>query len=211
MISNKTVRISRKKRLSYFAPVILIFLFLVAVPIFMDTPMISLITKILCFGLLAMSVDIAFGYTGLWTFGHAAIFGVAAYTCAIFLKQTDVTSFWIIAPIGIVMAAIVSAIFAAVAAQSSGLYFLLITFALGQLVYSVAVQWKSVTHGNDGLWSIPWSSLSSALYYYIGSRNRLSDIAWWAFEKMKSALEPWVIIPGSGKLSPLLLVAYSPG
>ena len=163
-------RMSGRKQLAYFAPLPVILLFLVAAPWFLDTPIISLITKVLCFGLLAMSVDIAFGYTGLWTFGHAAIFGVAAYTCAILLKGADITNFWLLALIGIVMAGIVSAIFAAVAARSSGLYFLLITFALGQLVYSVAVQWKSVTHGNDGLWGMPYPhigfSLSSETYYY---------------------------------------------
>lgn len=161
---------SRKKRFVYFAPVLLAFLFLIVAPWLLDTPLISLITKVLCFALLAMSVDIAFGYTGLWSFGHAAIFGVAAYTCAILLKGTHITSFWIIAAMGIVLAAIVSAIFAAVAARSSGLYFLLITFALGQLVYSVAVQWKPVTHGNDGLWGMPYPnigfSLSGDSYYY---------------------------------------------
>jgi branched-chain amino acid transport system permease protein len=50
------------------------------------------------------------------------------------------------------------------------LYFLLITFALGQLVYSVAVQWKPVTHGNDGLWGIPYPrigfSFDNVSYYY---------------------------------------------
>jgi branched-chain amino acid transport system permease protein len=170
MMSRKAERISIQKRLAYFAPVFLAFLFLVTAPLFLDTPIISLMTKVLCFGLLAMSVDIAFGYTGLWTFGHGAIFGVAAYTCALLLNGTDITSFWILAPAGIVMAGIVSAIFAAVAARSSGLYFLLITFALGQLVYSVAVQWKPVTHGNDGLWGIPYPnigfSFSNVSYYY---------------------------------------------
>jgi branched-chain amino acid transport system permease protein len=163
-------QISKEMRVAYFAPVLLVFLFLIAAPWLLDTPIVSLITKVLCFGLLAMSVDIAFGYIGLWTFGHAAIFGVAAYTCAILLNETHIASFWLLAPIGIAMAAIVSAIFAAVAARSSGLYFLLITFALGQLVYSVAVQWKPVTHGNDGLWGIPYPniglSLSSESYYY---------------------------------------------
>ncbi|MGD0659588.1 MAG: branched-chain amino acid ABC transporter permease [Syntrophorhabdales bacterium] len=163
-------QISSGKRLVFYAPVLLVLLFFAGVPWFLDTPIVSLITKVLCFGLLAMSVDIAFGYTGLWTFGHAAIFGVAAYTCAIVVMTAKITSFWIAAPLGIIAAAVVSAIFAAVAARSSGLYFLLITFALGQLVYSVAVQWKSVTHGDDGLWGIPYPdiafSLSSITYYY---------------------------------------------
>lgn len=161
---------ARGKKLAYFAPVVVVCLFLVGVPWLLGTPLISLMTKVLCFCLLAMSVDIAFGYTGLWTFGHAAIFGVAAYTCAIFVTELHITSFWIAAPVGILAAAIVSAIFAVVAARSSGLYFLLITFALGQLVYSVAVQWRSVTNGHDGMWGISYPdigfSFSSVSYYY---------------------------------------------
>lgn len=143
---------------------------LLAIPAFNDTAIIGLATRILCFGLLAMSLDIAFGYTGMWSFGHAAIFGVAAYANAILIKQADITSFWLVMPIGLVLAAIVSAIFAAISARSSGLYFLLITFALGQLVYSVAIQWKSVTHGNDGLWGIPFPDIgftfTNVTYYY---------------------------------------------
>ena len=154
----------------YIAPVIAALLFLAIAPPFMDIAFISLATRILCFGLLAMSVDIAFGYTGMWTFGHAAIFGIAAYTTALFLIYTHIHSFWIITPIAILMAAVLSAIFAIIASRSSGLYFLLITFALGQLVYSVAIQWKSATHGEDGLWGIPYPQIGfpllSVSYYY---------------------------------------------
>jgi len=170
MILNREARISKARRYLYFSPVVLILLLLAAAPSFMGTAMISLMTRILCFGLLAMSVDIAFGYTGLWSFGHAAIFGASAYINAILIKQTAVSSFWILAPVSIAAAAVVSAIFAAVAARSSGLYFLLITFALGQLVYSLAMQWKTITHGSDGLWGIPYPNigipLSNVSNYY---------------------------------------------
>ncbi|MGA3307791.1 MAG: branched-chain amino acid ABC transporter permease [Xanthobacteraceae bacterium] len=154
----------------YLAPLVAVFLFLVIGPPFLDTAIISQLTKILCFGLLAMSLDVAFGYTGLWSFGHAGIFGVAAYTTMLFFKYTAIHNFWIITPVAILMAAIVAAVFAAVAARSSGLYFLLITLALGQLVYCVAVQWKPVTNGDDGLWGLPYPQLgfpfSNISYYY---------------------------------------------
>lgn len=163
-------RISRRRLWVYFAPLVAVLLLLVIGPPFLDTAIISQLTKILCFGLLAMSVDIAFGYTGLWSFGHAGIFGVAAYTTLLLFKYTAVHNFWIITAISIFMAAIVSAVFAAIAARSSGLYFLLITLALGQLVSSVAIQWKKVTNGNDGLWGLPYPQLgfplSNVSYYY---------------------------------------------
>jgi branched-chain amino acid transport system permease protein len=169
MISSKLIEVSRGKRLVYLAPVIVIALFLLAVPFALDTAIISLVTKILCYSLLAMSVDIAFGYTGMWTFGHAAIFGVAAYADAILTKSTDL-NFWLIAFFSILMAATVSAIFAAVSIRSSGLYFLLITFALGQLIYSMAATIRQYTNGHDGLWGISYPNIgftfSSTTYYY---------------------------------------------
>jgi branched-chain amino acid transport system permease protein len=165
-----TQGISNGKRIGYFIPVIVVLLLLLGLPLFMDRAIVSLVNKILIFALLAMSVDLAFGYTNLWTFGHAAIFGAAAYTVGLTFERAGITNFWILALIGILVAGIVSAIFFAVAARSSGLYFLLITFALGQLIYSVVVQWRPMTHGTDGLWGIPYPdigfSLTNVSYYY---------------------------------------------
>jgi branched-chain amino acid transport system permease protein len=169
MISSKVAEISRGKRLVFLIPVTVVALFLIATPFALESSLVSLVTKILCYSLLAMSVDIAFGYTGMWTFGHAAIFGVAAYADGILTKTTDL-NFWLIAIIGILMAVAVSAIFAAVSTRSSGLYFLLITFALGQLIYSMAATMRQYTNGHDGLWGISYPNIgfafSTTTYYY---------------------------------------------
>jgi ABC-type branched-subunit amino acid transport system permease subunit len=55
-------------------------LFLMVAPLIFDRVAVSLLCQILIFGLLAMSLDLIFGYTGMWSFCHAAIFGVAGYT-----------------------------------------------------------------------------------------------------------------------------------
>ena len=68
-----------KGKLVDFAPGIVILLFLFAAPNIIGSVLTSLMTKILIFALLAMALDIAFGYTGLWSFCHAAIFGVSGY------------------------------------------------------------------------------------------------------------------------------------
>ena len=145
--------------------------FLAAGPLFLGTALISLLTKILIFALMAMGLDIAFGYTGLWSFGHAALFGVAAYTNGIFIKHLLIKSFWLAAPAGIMMAILTSAVFGLIALRASGIYFLLITFALGQLVYSVAIKWVSLTGGSDGLGGIPYPDLGFSLspigFYYV--------------------------------------------
>jgi len=154
----------------YVGPALVVLLFLATAPLLIDTAVVGLITKILCYGLLAMSADIAFGYTGLWTFGHAALFGVAAYSTAMFLRYTDLHSFWIITPIALALTAVVAAIFAAIAARSSGLYFLLITFAMGQVIYSITMQWRTVTRGNEGLWGVSFPDIgfrfNGTSYYY---------------------------------------------
>ena len=170
MASSTGSRISLGRRCVYFAPLVAVLLFLVIGPPFLEIAIIGQLTKILCFGLLAMSVDIVFGYTGMWSFGQAAIFGVAAYTTIIFFKYTAIHNFWIVTLLSILLAVIVSAVFAAIAARCSGLYFLLITLALGELVSSVAIEWRRVTNGNEGLWGLPYPQLGFEFgdisYYY---------------------------------------------
>lgn len=159
----------KNKPLQHF-PAIIVLIFLATAPFLMPTSQISLLTKILIFALLAMSLDVTFGYSGLWSFCHAAIFGVGAYTNGILIKNYSVTAFWLAAPAGALMAILVSAIFGLVALRASGIYFLLITFALGQLIYSVACKWVTVTRGFDGLGGIPYPDVgitfSQTSFYY---------------------------------------------
>jgi len=124
-----------KERLFRLSPAFVGTLFLIALPIFVDLAFISLFTKILIFGLLVMSLDLLVGYTGLLAFGHAAFFGIAAYTTAILTRHYDITSFWLAAPAGVFMAVFAACILGLVALRVSGIYFLLITLAMGQLVY----------------------------------------------------------------------------
>ena len=135
-----------------------------------DISIVSLFTKILIFGLLAMSLDMVFGYIGLWSFCHAALFGVAAYTDGILMQHCGIPSFWLAAPLSILAAAGVSALFAWIALRMSGIYFLLITLALGQLVFSTAITWKQFTGGSEGIINIPYPGIgidfSPISFYY---------------------------------------------
>lgn len=153
-----------------FTPAIAVVIFAVSVPAWIDVSLISLFTKILIFGLLAMSLDMVFGYIRLWSFCHAALFGVAAYTNGILIQNFSVTSFWLAAPVSIVAAVGVSALFAWIGLRMSGIYFLLITLALGQMIFSIAFTWKEMTGGSDGVINIPYPSIginfSAASYYY---------------------------------------------
>ena len=97
-----------KGQLARFTPAIALVILLLAAPAWIDISIMSLLTKIMIFGLLAMSLDVVFGYVGLWSFCHAALFGVAAYTNGILIQHYGITSFWLAAPLSILMAAAVA-------------------------------------------------------------------------------------------------------
>ena len=110
----------------------------------------SVMSKVLIFAVFAMSLDIIMGYTGLLSLGHAAFFGVGGYTTAILMKKFDILSFWIVAPSSILMAAIFAALLGLIALRVSGIYFLLVTFALSMLLVSLASKWYWI-NGTDGM------------------------------------------------------------
>jgi branched-chain amino acid transport system permease protein len=155
-----------------FTPGMVILLFLFVAPMFLDRVLISLFCQILIYGLLAMSLDLIFGYTGMWSFCHAAIFGVAGYTIGLLFKYYDITNFFVLASAGLFMAVLTSLIFGLITLRSRTVYFLLITFALGQLVYSMTIKWNQVTGGTDGLPDIPYPDIGfdfspMHMYYFI--------------------------------------------
>jgi branched-chain amino acid transport system permease protein len=104
----------------------------------------------LIFALLAMSLNLLMGYTGLTSFGHAAYFGVAAYATAILTLRYG-AGFWGAAAGAIAAAAGTGALFGLLATWSRGVYFLLITMALGQVTWGLAYRWTSLTGGDNGL------------------------------------------------------------
>jgi branched-chain amino acid transport system permease protein len=156
------------------APYIAVGVILFILPLFAPQYVQSLMTKVLIFAILAMSFDLAVGYTGLLTLGHAAYFGTGAYTVAILMLHYDINSLWISAPLGILMATLVAAIFGLIALRVSGFYFIFVTFALGQLLYSLAWKWKWMsTEGIEGIFGIkypdiglPWFAWDFTSFYY---------------------------------------------
>jgi len=142
-------------------------------PLLLPTYLQSMLTKVLIFSIFAMSLNLLWGYTGLIVFGHAAFFGVAAYTNGILITRYGIESFWLAAPIAILITVLVAAAFGFIALQASGTYFSFITLALGLLVYSAASKWRSMTGGHDGLIGIPlpdlglpWFTTWNATYFY---------------------------------------------
>jgi len=121
---------------------------------FASSYVIVLITYALVFAILAMSLDILLGYTGLPSLGQAAYLGMGAYLTAILATQYDFGlgwSFWVVILLGILVGALTAAFFGLFAIRATGVYFLMITLALGQCVWGLAYRWNSVTGGDNGI------------------------------------------------------------
>jgi branched-chain amino acid transport system permease protein len=101
----------------------------------------SLATRALIFGMAAASLDIAYGQAGLYSLGNAALFGVGGYTVGILMVRYGVESFWVLIAAAIAGAAIASLVFGLIALRARGLYFILVTLALGQMVANIVQQW----------------------------------------------------------------------
>src|SRR3954449_12274338 len=115
---------------------------------------ILLATRALAFSILVMSLDILLGYTGLASLGQAAYLAVGAYVTAILATKYHVGlgwDFWLVVLLGILFGAALAAIFGLLAIRATGVYFLMITLALGQCVWGLAYRWNSLTGGDNGI------------------------------------------------------------
>jgi len=113
-----------------------------------------LATRALAFAILAMSLDLLLGYTGLASMGQAAYFGVGAYLTAVLATKLQFGlgwDFWLVVVLGILLGAALAALFGLFAIRASDVYFLMITLALGQCVWGLAYRWNSLTGGDNGI------------------------------------------------------------
>ena len=115
---------------------------------------ILLATRALAFSILVMSLDILLGYTGLASLGQAAYLGIGAYTTAILATRYQFGlgyDFWLVIVLGMLGGALLAVLFGLLAIRATGVYFLMITLALGQCVWGLAYRWNSLTGGDNGI------------------------------------------------------------
>lgn len=110
----------------------------------------QLVTELFIYGIFAMSLDLVLGYTGLLSLGHAAFFGVGAYVVIVLGAMFGLNG-WIGVLAGVGVAALVALVMGYFCVRTSGIPFLMLTLAFSQLVYSVALKWRDVTGGSDGV------------------------------------------------------------
>jgi branched-chain amino acid transport system substrate-binding protein len=149
------------------------FLALLVAPPLLSSFLLALLTQAVIYAVLAMSLDIILGYTGLASLGHAAYLGLGAYSVGI-LATRHGASFWVTLVVGILLATAVAAIFGLVALRATGVYFLMITLALGMVVWGLAHRWVSLTQGDNGIAGVPrpelglpWSFSKGIAFYYL--------------------------------------------
>ena len=110
----------------------------------------ALVSEIFIFAIFAMSLDLLLGFTGLMSLGHAAFFGLGAYAVAILGVQFGLNA-WLGVAAGVVIAGAGAAMIGFFCVRTGGIPFLMLTLAFSQLVFSVALKWRDVTGGSDGM------------------------------------------------------------
>ncbi len=129
---------------------VLILAVLALLPFVLPTFAVSIATQVLIFAILAMSIDVLAGFAGRTSLGHGAIFGSATYV-VLWWVSVQGGSVWLALPLAVLAATALAAVFGALATRVSGVYFLLLTLALGMVVWGVCLRWTGVTGGENGL------------------------------------------------------------
>jgi len=156
---------------------------LAALPLLLTGYQTSLATLTLIYALLAMSIDILAGYAGRTPLCHGAIFGVATYVVMYFVTTAG-GSPWVGMLLGILVAIGVSLVFAALAVRTTGVYFLLLTLALGMVVWGICQRWTSVTGGENGLRGAvrpAWLLDPMHFYYFVLAVGLVATLVMWRF------------------------------
>ncbi len=124
------------------------------------------------FGVLAMSLNLLLGYTGQLSLGHAAFFGIGAYTSALLTLKLD-WSFWPALAVAVALAALAGFFIGRLALKLRGAYFVLVTISFAGVISLVSINWIELTNGPLGLPGVPapalgpWSFRTKTAYYYL--------------------------------------------
>ena len=153
-----------RKSVAALVPMVL----LAALPLVLTSPyLLHLLILSLLWVVLGQSWNLLGGYTGQVSFGHAAFFGVGAYTAGILVKSGFSPAFaWSGLLLGALAAVVVAAVIGWICFRLRGPYFALSMLALSEVLRLVAVNWKQATNGAEGILYIP-AFTSKAYYYWI--------------------------------------------
>ncbi|MDZ7695949.1 MAG: branched-chain amino acid ABC transporter permease [Deltaproteobacteria bacterium] len=136
---------------------LLLMFFLTLLPFLLPNPFyMRLVTELFIYGLLAMSLDVLLGYTGLLSFMHAAYMGIGAYSVGIFLTYVEIPpSLWLSFPLGVGIVLLIALPVGWLQVRTGGFAFALLTIAFGMMYYTLVWKSRDITGGDDGMIGIP--------------------------------------------------------
>jgi branched-chain amino acid transport system permease protein len=140
-------------------------------------------SEIWIFAIFGLGLNLLLGYTGLLSFGQSTFFGSAAYVAGWLLKHYGINIFLALG-IGVGVGALSALVVGYLCVQRSGLYFIMLTFALNQLFYFTAYQWTSVTGGEDGMPGIARPEILRDAYAYYVFVSALFLASLWVMKRI---------------------------
>ncbi|MEQ8602473.1 MAG: branched-chain amino acid ABC transporter permease [Marivibrio sp.] len=161
-------------RLSALLVLAAIVLGLALTPLFGETYAIKVATRMIVFAIFAMSLDLLLGYTGLVSFGHAAFFGLAAYSLQIYSPEYEAANLLFALPVVLGVTALVGGLIGALVVRTSGIYFIMVTLAFAQMLFYFFHD-SQIAGGSDGayIWVKPVLAIGEVQLFSFGSREAL--------------------------------------
>ncbi len=130
--------------------ILVVVLALIAVPYAIkEVYYVNIASQILLYAIFALGLNVLVGYAGLVSLGHAGLFGIASYAVAYLVAAGHGHFLAIVAALAAGLAS--TAIFAALSLRASGISFIMITLALGEIIWGLAYRWISITNGDNGI------------------------------------------------------------
>jgi branched-chain amino acid transport system permease protein len=160
-------QVSYRPKLLLAAAAALVLVALALLPLYIGLYQIQLLTYGLIAAIAALGFNLLLGYTGLLSFGHSAFFGIGAYSVAFLLRDAGIDSMELYILIGVPIAAITSALFGYICVRHTRIFFGILTLALSQVLYSLALKLFWITGGTDGL-RVPRPSLLAGMVTFTG-------------------------------------------
>ncbi len=175
-------------------------------PLVVRTYFLSLAIEVLIFALFAMSLDLLLGYAGLTSFGHAVFFGLGAYILAYLSSRNELAlrltnNLLLTLPLVVIGTALAAAVIGIFVLRTRGIYFLMVTLAFGQMLFSIAISWARVTGGSDGLAGVPRPLIGvGPLNYIFDSRESFYYLVlvvfllvWWLLRRIVASPFGWTL------------------
>ncbi len=151
MKADANLKVSHRAKLVLATAAAVVLAGLALLPSYVGLYQVQLLTYGLIASIAALGFNLLLGYTGLLSFGHSAFFGIGAYTVAFLLRDAGIHSMELYILIGLPVAAIASALLGYICVRHTRIFFGILTLALSQVLYSLALKLFWVTGGTDGL------------------------------------------------------------